>query len=258
VQRSLVIAKYKEDISWLGALKGWEIFVYSKDPNEPDPNLTRLPNVGREAHTYLYHIVKYYDELSELTVFAQANPFDHSPNFVQKLSDLKAGTEYEALSDDEMLFDSFAFPHLAASPLSIDRKTFQEFYLSVLNREPPKLMFCKANALFAVSRERLRSRPKEFYQRILKSLEGETSAELNKRLNVNMIEAHFLERMWHHIFMLPGAASTNPLVDGLTQERMMPILALLAKWPEEIGRVGQLKASTVLMAANEILAQKRS
>ncbi len=34
--------------------------------------MIQLPNVGRETHTYLHHIVSRYDSLADWTVFSQA------------------------------------------------------------------------------------------------------------------------------------------------------------------------------------------
>ena len=36
-----------------------------------------LPNRGREAGTWLHHIVSNYDRLADRTVFMQGDPFDH-------------------------------------------------------------------------------------------------------------------------------------------------------------------------------------
>ncbi|KAG1674943.1 hypothetical protein FOA52_014737 [Chlamydomonas sp. UWO 241] len=36
-----------------------------------------LPNIGREAHTYLHHIVSRYADLADLTIFVQGDPYDH-------------------------------------------------------------------------------------------------------------------------------------------------------------------------------------
>jgi hypothetical protein len=45
-----------------------------------------LPNVGREADTYLRHIVQNYEGcLADVTVFCQGNPFEHSPDFLKLL-----------------------------------------------------------------------------------------------------------------------------------------------------------------------------
>jgi len=47
--------------------------VYSKaQPENRPPNTLPLKNVGRESHTYLYHIVHNYEKLAKWTVFSQA------------------------------------------------------------------------------------------------------------------------------------------------------------------------------------------
>lgn len=46
----------------------------------------RIPNVGREADTYLHHIISNYGTgLPATTIFCQGHPFDHSPDFLQLL-----------------------------------------------------------------------------------------------------------------------------------------------------------------------------
>ena len=72
----LVIAKYKEDISWINKIKNHNITVYDKS-EFPVKDSIKLPNVGRECHTFLYHIVQNYDNLDDITVFLQGNPFEH-------------------------------------------------------------------------------------------------------------------------------------------------------------------------------------
>jgi hypothetical protein len=77
----IVIAKYKEDISWvneLGQLKeDQSLYIYDKS-DEPCASSIPLPNVGREAHTFLYHICSRYNELPKHIMFLQGKPFDHS------------------------------------------------------------------------------------------------------------------------------------------------------------------------------------
>lgn len=78
--RSIVIAKYKEDISWVQKIpKGWNIHIYDKD-------MENFPNApGREAHTYLHFIYHNYDSLEGDYIFCQGNPFDHCPTFLDEL-----------------------------------------------------------------------------------------------------------------------------------------------------------------------------
>ena len=81
--RQLVVARYKEDLSWIAKAE-LPTIVYCKDPDCGDAGHIHLENTKREAGTYLHHIVSCYDELAELTYFAQGNPFDHALDFLPR------------------------------------------------------------------------------------------------------------------------------------------------------------------------------
>jgi len=70
----IVVAKYNEDVSWTAPWRD-NVTIYNKNPN--DPRFPTLPNVGREAGTYLYHMLTRFDTLAERTLFLQGHPFDH-------------------------------------------------------------------------------------------------------------------------------------------------------------------------------------
>jgi len=60
----LVVAHCHEDLAWLSNVPpSFDKVVYSKAAAPPEGSIP-LPNVGREAHTYLTHIVNHYDTLS--------------------------------------------------------------------------------------------------------------------------------------------------------------------------------------------------
>jgi hypothetical protein len=72
----VVISHYKEDLSWIDTILPTHarIFIYSKSDEIPNCKAkyihVKLDNVGREGHTYLYHIISNYDNsLSENTLF---------------------------------------------------------------------------------------------------------------------------------------------------------------------------------------------
>lgn len=69
----VVLAHFNEDLTWIEAYKHNDIAftIYSKSSHPPS-NTTSLPNVGRESHTYLYHICSNYNSLAEWTVFSPA------------------------------------------------------------------------------------------------------------------------------------------------------------------------------------------
>ena len=74
LSRAIVVAKYKEDISWLSKLPP-EIKVYVYD-SSPGGNLQDLKRERHEPYTYFTHMIDHYDELDDLTVFCQGSPFD--------------------------------------------------------------------------------------------------------------------------------------------------------------------------------------
>lgn len=74
----VVVARYEEDLAWLAPIAA-DCVVYNKGSAVVNTfrSLVELPNVGREAHTYLHHIVTNYDSLADVTVFVQGCIADH-------------------------------------------------------------------------------------------------------------------------------------------------------------------------------------
>lgn len=89
----LVVAHYTENLNWLRNLPtGLQTTVYDKSPNNlAGPDAILLPNVGREAHTYLHHLVSRYDSLADWIIFCQGKPFDHAYDFKKTLREMVAG-----------------------------------------------------------------------------------------------------------------------------------------------------------------------
>jgi hypothetical protein len=110
----VVLAHYNEDLSWLSKIgEDSHIHVYTKGPqvelNFPSgsqTSLQQLPNVGRESHTYLSHIVKNYERLADWTVFTQAG----EPSFGYKGHRSGGG---HLLSGDD--FANYLRPHPSGS-----------------------------------------------------------------------------------------------------------------------------------------------
>ena len=74
MKKSLIISRFNEDINWLKEIKGFKIIIYNKGnklSNNKFKNIINLKNVGRESHTWLYHIVKNYGVLDDVTIFLQ-------------------------------------------------------------------------------------------------------------------------------------------------------------------------------------------
>ena len=71
----VVVAKYKEDISWTKQFEPTNMRIYDKS-GEPSDYIAR-PNIGRESETYIHYILTHYDALPDYVFFLQGNPFDH-------------------------------------------------------------------------------------------------------------------------------------------------------------------------------------
>lgn len=76
----VIVAHNDEDLHWLRPFLrhlGVKVSIYSKGGRNLAPDLHAhtiyLDNIGRESHTYLYHIVTRYDSLSEITLFCQVD-----------------------------------------------------------------------------------------------------------------------------------------------------------------------------------------
>jgi len=87
-----IFARYNEDIDWIYdyPLIANNSIIYNKgnflEPKEIFKTriipLSNFPNYGRESDTYLKHIVNNYKNLDEYTIFSQADPFEHCPEFI--------------------------------------------------------------------------------------------------------------------------------------------------------------------------------
>lgn len=82
----LVVARYNEDVNWLKKVpKNINIILYNKGNDDIEFKYIKLDNIGRESHTYLYHIINNYDKLANKTIFTQGDPFSHNPDFLEFL-----------------------------------------------------------------------------------------------------------------------------------------------------------------------------
>lgn len=203
----VIIARYKEDIAWTRDL-GYDFVIYDKGGDLRD-NAIYLDNIGREAHTYLTHIITQYDNLAEFNVFVQGNPFDHlDPSGEGSVNMLKK--QIADVVDRKVPFKGFAWLRIMCDPLGRPHDLFEErtrgkwagwgkdipvgevFEKLFPAKVPGKIIARGAAGIFSVSGERIRTRPREFYEYALSLVEADPYDENNT--------GHAFERLWQFIF----------------------------------------------------------
>ena len=207
----LVVARYKEDLRWLRRVpSGISVMVFNKGldpalpvgfPGQREVSIRPLSNIGREAHSYLTYLIENWDGLSDVMVFSQGHPFDHAPDFHDRLRALAEGHErpdpflwYGFLDETDDPFGRRLFVPWSKNTDGRELATGR-LYEELFGEPPPLLFHFRGGAQFAVTREVILSRPLAFYQRAL-------------ALCVEIPDAaHSYERIWDRLF---GGAVIDP------------------------------------------------
>ncbi|SMF24764.1 DUF3431 domain-containing protein [Desulfovibrio gilichinskyi] len=212
-QLQIVIARYSENIEWLKAFNRFAI-VYNKGETIVDGAVV-LPNIGREGHTYLTHIVRNYYDLPEYTVFLQGSPFFHMKEGADcaKLADiinesLTKKVPFKGFAWFRLRCDRLGRPHQMSDPASKGKWSgwgkdipVGEVYEKLFNRTPPEQFIASAaTGLFMVRKDRILTRSLEFYKTALSIIEADPCDEHNT--------GHAFERLWQVIFN--GSKAINP------------------------------------------------
>jgi hypothetical protein len=95
---TIIVSRYNEDLSWINEypFNEFKYIVYNKGINDDflKKNVIKvinLPNVGRCDHTYLYHIVNNYNNLSKINIFfpGSVNMNGKKENAIKILNSIK-------------------------------------------------------------------------------------------------------------------------------------------------------------------------
>lgn len=182
------------------------VTVYDKSDHPLDMAVS-LPNIGRESHTYLTHIVNNYPDFTDFTVFLQGSPFFHleensGPAELKELINIAATKKvpFKGLAWFRVKCDRFGRPHQMNAP---DKKgkwlgwgkdiPVGETFEKLFKKEAPQNFIASAmTGNFIVRKDRILCRPLTFYQEALKIISNDPQDEFNT--------GHAFERLWQIIF----------------------------------------------------------
>ena len=206
MDKSLIIARYNEDLGWLEKYKNFKITVYNKGArlkNEQYFKIINLENKGRESQTWLYHIVKNYNNLNDINIFLQGSIDDlncmayKNPNdYLKKIN--KYGFEVSRygligpfhwdwnVNIDKDIRYKKQWENHEISRSSIGFRNFSK------NLFPNMPLFISTSygGCFAVKKEIIHQHNLVFYEKLLDILSQ----------HKNPIEGHYMERLWCYIF----------------------------------------------------------
>lgn len=238
----LVVAWYCEDEKWFIDFEG-PLAVYSKKldctsrlkkklekrPKESGPYIVKeLPNVGREGHSYVKHILDNWDTLATYTAFTQGAGHHNGISAMAKVREFLAEgrTENHLLvpmvyktkkgpllyrdadkgdphekggrDDDSNLHTFPYFSHIDMANRA------RELYISLFGGsacEAPPMIFI-AGAQMIVHRDAIRAKPKAFWKHIYKSLAD------------CIVYGWDFERLWVYAFDPKTLPAEKPILPG--------------------------------------------
>lgn len=194
----IVIARFHESIDWIP--KDWydHVYLYDKeDRNGKGPNdkitdiaksvrcYERLQNVGREAHTYLYHIIKHWEDMPDVYIFTQANPFDHAPKFIEKVNESLKSAKKKYTEFGSRCYNVDHGAHWTHVSLRRDMNSTLTLLFGDGAKWPTRYMF-SAGAILMVTKEDILKRPKDFYEDCMSLVDK----------HIKPAGAYVLERFW--------------------------------------------------------------
>jgi hypothetical protein len=220
INLQIVIARYNEDLEWLKEepFNQYPVIVYNKGPNTDfyhAPNITQIipvKNIGRDAHTILYHIIEKYDNLADVTVFLPG-----SSQMEHKIPKAKSQVTECAKHNNTVIIKNNSSTSYHPNGIQKDLNDFQiDDYASTdtknkdLNPEnkllPAEIRpfgkwhatrfpniqtnYVSYNCIIGISKKHILQHPKSYYENLIRELSTHSSPEV----------VHYYERSWFSIF----------------------------------------------------------
>lgn len=198
----IVVARFNEDLSWLLKEFPYEkITIYNKGADDlgdvpANWKVINLENIGREAQTYLYHIINNYHQLKDKILFLQGYPYDHPlllPLARYKQADGINCQNIAAICSPAKTLAELsteAQNQLDSNNVSVKQNLIEYInqYLNPFYDATISVNFVNG-AQFAITKEKILNNSKTYYQELIKTLNYPSP-----------VEGYYNERLWDVIF----------------------------------------------------------
>lgn len=205
----IVSSHYEEDINWLKKID-FPVLVASKEGSSSVESngyysFNKVPNIAREAGSYLWYIVNYWDNLPKKIFFIHG----HQRAYHQRVSLEDAVSKY-------INFDFYDFNHFYRYHWILNER--QDLFLGLWEEllkkrfgSCPQRIVCDLCAQFVVDRDLIKQNPKELYEHIYSRLYGKYS---NLGVRINYQIGAFFEIIWHILFGMPPLLEETNYPEG--------------------------------------------
>ena len=203
---TIIIARYNEDLDWLAKYKSFKVIIYNKGSDfdyKGKGKIINLPNIGRESHTWLQHIVSNYENLDEVNIFLQGRIDDLGVLAYQDVNKYLDETIDKGFSVSRFgILGPFhwnrnlGLKNNIKYKKSIEDKSLMEPKISfkelakIFIHKIPLFTITSYGGCFAVSRDLIRQHDISLYKELLNILSN----------NDNPLEGHYMERLWCYLF----------------------------------------------------------
>jgi len=211
----IIVSRYNEDLKWLlePPFNKYKYIVYNKGINDDFEKtnikkIVKLNNVGREGHTYLYHIIHNYDNLNNINVFlpGSVNNNNKKNKAIKLLNKIEKHKKAVFLSHNDIMnsiknrFNNFILNNHNST--SFENKSINnESQLFKSRFRPYGYWYIKMfgniktkhyiyNGIFSISKKDILQHNVNRYKKIINGLNKHSNPE----------EGHYVERSWGAIF----------------------------------------------------------
>jgi hypothetical protein len=211
----IVVARYNENLSWMNEspFNEFKYTVYNKGINTDFEQkyinkIISLPNVGRCDHTFLYHIIVNYKNLSDITIFfpgsinlsnkkgkaieiinrIKNNNYtnalfigEFTPNLKNRFNNFKLDNWLSSDTQNSMLYNDVKLYPSTIRPYG---KWFRYHFGNLI------IKYFTINSIFSIDKKDILQHPIQRYIYLIKQL----------RIHANPEVGHYVERSWSAIF----------------------------------------------------------
>lgn len=163
----LIVARYNEDVGWLGGIEGWNPLVITKDVD--------IPNEGRECSSFMFGVASLYSELKhdDRVACVQGNPFDHCGDLNHELSHLVG--DFSCIGNWNLECNLDGTPHHNGLPIA-------EYWEDWIGGSPPNKIQFTAGGQWTATGSLLLRRPVVDYQMMVSEMSRPKAPWVMERL----------------------------------------------------------------------------